>query len=274
MSTHRDQLPEAHSGFLDRALAHLTKDLRIAGVAAGGSYLTNSIDEFSDLDLVIFIEPSAYESVLDQRQSIAAELGPLLAAFTGEHVGEPRLLICLYGPPLLHVDLKFVNLEDAGERIEDPAVLFERDGRLSAVFAETAASFPDLDLQWIEDRFWVWIHYAAAKIGRGELMEACDFLAFLRSQVLGPLALRQQGARPSGVRKIEFAAAQLAAEIQNTVTVYDSSSCLAALELSVDLYRSLRMQSVTESLVLRHQAETAAFEYLQEIRSRVQLAKA
>ena len=273
MSAHRTQLPESHAGFLDRALAHLTKDPRIAGVAAGGSYLTNSIDEYSDLDLVIFIEPSAYESVMNQRQTIAGELGPLLAAFTGEHVGEPRLLICLYGPPLLHVDLKFVSLEDAGERIEDPAVLFERDGRLSGVFAETAARFPDLDLQWIEDRFWVWIHYAAAKIGRGELMEACDFLAFLRAQVLGPLSLKQQGARPSGVRKIEFAAPQLAGEIQNTVTAYDSLACLNALEVSADLYRRLRIKSATESLVLRGQAESAAFEYLQEIRSRVQLAK-
>jgi len=274
MSTQRDQLPEAHSGFLDRALAHLTKDSRIAGVAAGGSYLTNSIDEFSDLDLVIFIDPPAYESVLNQRQTIAAELGPLLAAFTGEHVGEPRLLICLYGPPLLHVDLKFVSLEDAGERIEDPAVLFERDGRLTAAFDKTPAHFPELDLQWIEDRFWVWIHYAAAKIGRGELMEACDFLAFLRAQVLGPLALKQQGARPSGVRKIEFAAAQLAAEIQNTITTYDALSCLAALENSATIYRGLRIQAAPESLVLRKEAETAATEYLQKIRSRVQLEKA
>ena len=35
------------------------------------------------------------------------------ATFTGEHVGESRVLICLYGPPLLHVDLKFVSLSDA-----------------------------------------------------------------------------------------------------------------------------------------------------------------
>ena len=274
MSTPRIQLPEPHSGFLDRALAHLTKDSRIAGVAAGGSYLTNSIDEYSDLDLVIFIEASAYDSVMSQRQPIAGELGPLLAAFTGEHVGEPRLLICLYGPPLLHVDLKFVSLEDAGERIEDPVVLFERDGRLTAALAVTAARFPDLDLQWIEDRFWVWIHYAAAKIGRGELMEACDFLAFLRAQVLGPLALKQQGARPAGVRKMEFVAPQLTAEIQNTVTAYDSLSCLTALEFSVDLYRRLRIQSATKSFVGRTEAETAAFEYLREIKSRVQLANA
>ena len=45
-----------------------------------------------------------------QRKVLAGTLGHLLHAFTGEHVGEPRLLICLYGPELLHVDLKFMDL--------------------------------------------------------------------------------------------------------------------------------------------------------------------
>jgi predicted nucleotidyltransferase len=273
MNPDRDQLPKAHAGFLDRALARLNQDSRIVGVAAGGSYLTNSIDEYSDLDLVIVIEPSAYESVMSQRQSIAAELGPLLAAFTGEHVGEPRLLICLYGPPLLHVDLKFISLDDARERIEDPAVLFERDGRLTDALRETAAYPPELDLQWIEDRFWVWIHYAAAKIGRGELMEACDFLAFLRAQVLGPLALNERGARPSGVRKIEFVAPDTAKQIQNTMGAYDRLSCVTALESAADLYRELRKKSATKSLIQRGEAETAAIDYLQEIKVRVQLTQ-
>jgi hypothetical protein len=44
----------------------------------------------------------------------------LLVGFTGEHVGEPRVLICLYGPPVLHVDLKFgksqLGLRPAGVR--------------------------------------------------------------------------------------------------------------------------------------------------------------
>ena len=45
---------------------------------------------------------------MGERRTIAESCGGLLAAFTGEHVGEPRLLICLYGPPLAHVNLKFV----------------------------------------------------------------------------------------------------------------------------------------------------------------------
>ena len=196
-------LPEPHADFLRNALDCLKKDERLVGVAAGGSYATCCIDEFSDLDLLIAVEPDAYESVLSERQAIARGIGPLHAAFTGEHVGEPRLLLCLYQSPLLHVDLKFIRLPDAATRVEEPVVLWERDGRLSAALQTGTAVFPRPDLQWMEDRFWVWVHYAAGKIGRGELFEAIEGLSFLRVQVLGSLALLSRRARPSGVRKIE-----------------------------------------------------------------------
>jgi len=259
-------LPQAHAAFLKRALAQLEKDDRIVGAAAGGSFLTNSIDEYSDLDLVIVVEPQSYESVMEQRVNIAGDLGPLLAAFTGEHVGEPRLLICLYGPPPLHVDLKFIKPDDMADRIENPAVLFEREGRLTAALGDKDVRYPEPDLQWIEDRFWIWIHYAATKIGRGELMEAHDFLAFLRAQVLGPLSLQASGARPTGVRKIELAAPELAMEMQATLAAYDALSCLAAIEASAKMYRRLRQSLATDSLILREEADSATMKYLEHIR--------
>jgi len=124
-------LPEPHATFLRNALDCLKKDERLAGIAAGGSYVTRSLDQFSDLDLLIAVEPAEYESVMSERQVIARGLGSLHAAFTGEHVGEPRLLICLYSSPLLHVDLKFIRLSDTATRVEEPVVLWERDGRFS-----------------------------------------------------------------------------------------------------------------------------------------------
>ena len=155
-------VPEPHATFLHTAVARLSEDERLVGVAAGGSYLTQAMDAFSDLDLVVAVEPAAYASVLEDRKRIAGGLGPLLAAFTGEHVGEPRVLICLYGPPLLHVDLKFVSLPDLADRVEDPAVLWERDGRMRTALTGRPAAFPAPAPQWIEDRFWVWIHYGAS----------------------------------------------------------------------------------------------------------------
>jgi predicted nucleotidyltransferase len=264
----RVTVPEPHAAFLEHALERLEKDERLVGVAAGGSYVTGSMDEFSDLDLVIAVEPAAYQSVTTERQSIAQGLGPLLAAFTGEHVGEPRLLICLYGPPLLHVDLKFVSLPDAALRVENPTVLWERDGRLSAALGAATPVFPEPDLQWIEDRFWVWVHYVAGKIGRGELFDAIDSLSFLRAHVLGPLALLSRGARPSGVRRVEFAAPELADDMQSTLATYSARSCAAALRAAANLYVELRRQMADGALRCHRPAEEAAMAYLGEIEAR------
>src|SRR5690349_6184317 len=91
--------PEAHRRFVQRALTRLSADLRFVGLAAAGSWAEDNMDDFSDLDLLLAVEPAHIEDVMAQRQDIAASLGGLLASFTGEHVGEPRLLIGLYGDP-------------------------------------------------------------------------------------------------------------------------------------------------------------------------------
>lgn len=259
------KLPGLHRRTADRIIAELAKDTRIAGVAAGGSWLT-ALDEYSDLDLVIAVHPEHEHAVSLERSAIAARCGPLLAAFTGEHVGEPRLLVCLYGPPLLHVDLKFVALPDLGRRVEDPVILWQRDEAMSRAMSGTAASYPQPDPQWIEDRFWIWVHYGASKIGRGELFEAIDFIGYLRTQVLGPLLLARAGRRPAGVRRIEQHLPAEAATLARTLCRHDRASCGEALRAAIELYRRLREgRDVTR----RAAAEQAAVAYLDEILGRV-----
>ncbi len=254
-------LPEGHARFLAEAVSRLAADPRVVGVAGGGSLVSGSFDEFSDLDLVIAVDDEGYETVLAERRMLAGALGPLLQGFMGEHVGEPRLLICLYGPPLLHVDLKFVALRDAHVRVEDPVILWEREGRLTTAFSRGAARFPEPNQAWLGERFWIWVHYGATKIGRGELFEALDFLSFLRGSVLGPLILQKVGARPSGVRRLEQAAPEWAKELERTVATHDARECLAALEATVSLYRRLRPEGTTESAT-----ERAVMVYVDEIR--------
>jgi hypothetical protein len=224
------------------------------------------MDEFSDLDLVVAVEPLEYSSVMTERHAIAASLGHLLAAFTGEHVGEPRLLVCLYDEPLLHVDLKFVNLNDVADRVEDPIFLWERDGRLAEALTHGKAEYPAPNPKWIEERFWIWVHYAATKIGRGELFEAIDFLSFLRMNVLGPLGLICAGGRPAGVRRIEMVAPAFARELRRTIASYDAHECLRAVRACVEIYRTLR--SDADNVKLEGPAERAAMKYLSEVEQR------
>jgi hypothetical protein len=253
--------------FLDRALPRLQADRRIVGVGAGGSWLSGTMDEYSDLDLVIACDPAGYDAVMRERVAIAECLGPLLNAFAGDHVHEPRLLICLYAPEPLHVDLKFVAVDDLRERVEDPVVLWERDGALSAVLACAPARFPHPDPQWIEDRFWTWIHYVAAKIGRGELFEVIGSLAFVRERVLGPLIHLRRGCLPRAVRRLEIEAAQDVAALAATVAAHDRSACIAATRATVRLYRTLRDHHATPELIRRDAAEAAVVAYLDRIAS-------
>ena len=127
--------------FAQKAKEIFSKNENVIGLAVGGSWLSNKIDEFSDLDLIVVTT----EKITDDKtlmMQYAKSLGNFLSGFTGEHVGEPRVLICLYDNPLLHVDLKFVTLEEFHVRVETPHILLDRDGQLQRSLDNSEASFP------------------------------------------------------------------------------------------------------------------------------------
>ena len=262
-------LADSQRDLLRRIIEGVRRNPALVGLAAAGSFRSGAMDEFSDLDLVVVVDPSRADAVRERRASLAAELGPLLSAFTGEHVGEPRLLICLYGAPVVHVDLKFLTPEELSERVEDPVLLWDRDGRARGALEAGTAAWPDPDPQWIEDRFWTWVHYAAAKIGRGELFEALDFTAFLREKVLGPLALREAGVPANGVRRVERDAPARARQMRETVARYDARDLVSAVRAAVALYRELRDRDGNPKLRRSRAAEAAAIEYLDAVARKI-----
>jgi hypothetical protein len=233
-------VPGPHSALLDRIVAALRRDDRLEAVLASGSLVNGGFDDHSDLDLVVLVRPDVYVATMSKRRAIAESIGGLLAAFTGEHVGEPRLLICLYGPPLVHVDLKFVMLEDMRSLVERPRLLWAREAPKVQECLEVAdVAWPNRSPQWFEDRAWVWLHYCAAKLLRGELYEAIGMLAFFREQILGPMFHREAGRPQRGVRRIEQDAHATAA-LTETVPALDRAAALLALKRSIGLYIELR----------------------------------
>jgi predicted nucleotidyltransferase len=249
---------------LEVLLSACRADPRIVGVTLAGSTATGQTDEFSDVDTVIVSTDESHPELLAGARDFAARLGPLLVAFTGEHVGEPRLLIALYGPPLLHVDLKFVGLSDLAVRVEDGVVAWERDGLVSAALAGSPAVWPAPDPQWLEDRFWVWVHYCAAKIGRGELFECLDALSMIRGLVLGPLLAVRAGARPQGARRLERLAPEKVPALAATIGDHSVEGCADALRAAIALYGELRDPAVER----RDAAEEACVAYLEDVASR------
>lgn len=254
--------------FAQKVITTLQNDPNILGLAAGGSWIQNKLDEYSDLDLIL-VTKKKISGDKEKMLSYAKSFGDFISGFTGEHVGEPRLLICLYDNPLLHVDIKFLTLEELKERIEDPDVLFERDKQLSNLIKTTKPVKLETDLQWLEDRFWTWIHYTATKIGRGEYFEALNTIEFLRSQVLTPLMHLKNKSGTRGARRAEMIL--LPPDLENlkiTVAQYNRASVIKALDNIISIYKSLRRKLFDEKIELQKRAERKSLDYFNAIKSK------
>jgi len=253
--------------FAYRVAELVKKDDTVIGLAAGGSWISNEIDEYSDLDLILITEIKIAGDK-EKMMGYARRFGDLISGFTGEHVGEPRVLICLYDNPLLHVDIKFLTLPEFYDRVEDPVVLFERNNQLSEIINSTNAVWPQPDFQWIEDRFWTWVHYACLKIGRGELMEAFDFLSFLRMTVLSPLLQVKNNKQARGLRRVETALSLSDLEnLKITIAQYNKASVIKALDNSISIYKSLRRKLYPDAVQLQSKAEKKSLEYMKKIKN-------
>lgn len=254
--------------FIERAIEKIKEDENVLGLAVAGSWITNEIDEYSDVDLILFTKEklSGDKEIM---MAYASRFGKLISGFTGEHVGEPRVLICLYDDPLLHVDIKFLTLEEYASRIEDPVIVFEREGAITNLHKASEAAWPYPSYQWIEDRFWTWVHYAALKLGRGEDFEALDFLSYIRMMVLAPLLQIKNGNLPRALRKVETKlSTEYFESLKSTVASYDKASIFHALGNSIALYRSLRKDLFGGDVELQKVAEEKVMDYLAKIKER------
>jgi predicted nucleotidyltransferase len=252
--------------FIDTVVTKIKNDHEVIGLAVAGSFITQEIDEFSDVDLIL-VTRNKIAPDLNKMEAYAKTFGDYLNGFTGEHVGERRVLICLYDNPLLHVDIKFLTLDEFEQRVEDPVIVFDRDQALEKIIRSTKSAWPAVDYQWIEDRFWTWVHYTTLKLGRGEDFEALDTLSFIRTLVTAPLLQIKNGQLPRGARKVEFnfEASDLKKLIA-TVPAYSAKAIFEALENTVSLYQAVRQEVYPSSIQLKSKTEIRAVDYLAEIK--------
>lgn len=251
-------MPSVQATVCERIAAALHADARLEALLLAGSAIGGTMDAQSDLDFVVVCAEPDYAAVMQSRREIASGAGALLAAFSGEHVGEPRLLICLYADPLLHVDFKFVTAAMLSPRVEDPLIVWSRSEAVAGRLADGSSLWPNQAPEWFEERFWIWLHYAASKRRRGELFETIAMLSFLREQVLGPLIARARGKDQRGLRRIEHDDAWTA-RLKCTLAGHDAGELGAAILVAAELYLQLRsahwplpqnLDPVREALVL------------------------
>jgi hypothetical protein len=166
----------------------------------------------------------------------------------------------------VHVDIKFLTLHEFGTRIETPAILHDTDGQLQLRIDQTQAKFPYPDYQWIEDRFWVWIHYTLVKIGRGEYFETLDSLAYLRKVIFGPLLHIRNGNLPKAVRKVEtmISPGDLG-QLRSLLAEDNKGSLLKAVQNAARLYSDLRKELFGKEIILHEATRQRVMKLLQEM---------
>lgn len=251
--------------FAQKVIAVIQNDPQVIGLAVAGSWADDELDEFSDIDFVLVTK----EKIGGNKEKMfeyARSFGDFISGFTGDHVGEPRLLVCLYDNPLLHVDIKFVTLKELEKRVDNPVVLFERGNKLTEVISSTKPEWPDPDFQWIEDRIWTWVHYIAAKIGRGEFFEAMNGIEYIRANVLAPLMQVKGRKKARGLRKVENKLSP--ADLENlkiTVAQYTKASLVKSLDNIISIYRSLRRKLYTDNVQLQEKAEKKSVAYFKQL---------
>jgi predicted nucleotidyltransferase len=251
--------------FALKAAAILKQDETVIGLTVGGSWLSDELDDFSDLDLILVTKEKISTDKL-KMLNYAQQLGDFLSGFTGEHVGEPKLLVCLYDNPLLHVDIKFLTIDEFAQRVENPIILLDTNDQLKLVIENTKAVFPYPNYQWLEDRFWIWIHYTLGKIARGELFEAIDAIGYIRANVIGQLFHIQNNDLPRGMRKVE---AKLKADqihyLKETIPHYNKKSSLLSLNKTIEIYKQLRTDLYDSSIQLQIKTEKVVMDYYKDI---------
>jgi len=212
----------------------------VVGMAVTGSFAAGYPDPYSDVDLRIAVEDGALEAALADRREFADAGGTVVAIFTGEHVGVPELVIVLYDD-LTHVDLHFQPADRVGKLGKGlpAAVLWERDGRVSAQLPGADHDDPGAKLAWWEARMWTWCWYIQTKVLRGEAYEALDALAYVRANVLFPLLAMTRGRRPGAARRVEDMLGDLAPEFARTAPPPDRTEALEGLRAAIRLYRTL-----------------------------------
>jgi hypothetical protein len=234
-----DQLPRHREKLIASCLAG-TNEPDVVGMAIAGSFVDGRPDIYSDLDLRVVLANGSFERVFPRREEFALACGPLLAAFTAEHLGEPQLLITLYDD-LMHVDYLFTELADAPRKNEGRKVqvLWQRDAEVSEAFSQLYVAEPATDLAYMESRMWTWTWYIQSKILRGELWEAVSALNFVRDMVLFRLLAIAQGIRYRGARYAEQVVREQAGAVARTLGSLDNESLLEALRATVRLYLEL-----------------------------------
>jgi hypothetical protein len=222
-----------------------TKQAQACGLFDGlllhGSSQQGQNDVYSDLDFVCLL--SANKSTVSDEEMLEfmKSLGEIAVTAPVRLGAQARVYLCLYMAKLARVDFTVATRYHWKTMVEKPMVLWDRtDGELTKEIDQADFSWPKLDPDDLDSRFWLCVEQAVRRLGRGECFEILDILGIMRSNFLGPMLFRQAGLAPHGVRRIEAKLPRQADLLKQTLASAENSECRSAILASINIYRKLR----------------------------------
>ena len=170
----------ARRAMIARLTTAAASDPRIVGMLDYGSGSHGRVDEWSDIDVEVFVRDEDYDAFARDWKEWAAGFGTLLLAYVG-HIGHPWTVYDTEPVPL-RVDFDLVHASDLEQVVTWPTsptsveamVLYDgTGGRLSSLIAGMVGrSLAPEDLHATFDEvngdFWYYLLYVLSKLGRGD----------------------------------------------------------------------------------------------------------
>lgn len=171
----------ARNRLLAAILAHARNDSRVLAVLDYGSTSEGRGDAWSDIDLALAIDPTAWDPFTERWRDWLASCGPVMLAFVS-FVGHPwavmetdawpvRVDLHLYGgPPDDDLHAALPDWPNAPDSV-DAMLLFDRESRYrEAVGAKVGASLDPDDVAAafasVSGHFWYYVHRTWSKMQR------------------------------------------------------------------------------------------------------------
>jgi predicted nucleotidyltransferase len=247
-----------HKARLEAICLAAMREQRVVAMTIWGSFARGTADWYSDLDLGLVSEDDDVQHVSRTAREIAESSGPVVAAYPGEHFGEPDMVTVLY-EDLIHLDLTAIGLSAfAARRLPADFMLWERK-ELSSLVGRAGEDveeqeIPPGDLGGMDQKMWTWVWYAQSKILRGEVWEAYDSINYMRTFVLFPLVRVTEGVSSAeGSRWIDELIGDRREDFARTLPAPDRKAALDALRQTVRLYLDL-----VDPLLAKYCVEPAA----------------
>lgn len=240
-------IPAGMSGpdrrFLERLMAGLRSDNRVAALFLGGSHAAGTADEHSDLDLYLITSDAAFESLRSERKALLGALGEIV--FLEEHSDFGFLMLLFIYADGVHGEIALAPARDLHDVHGGPhVVLLDRKGLLEGrefetfrLDQESRARVTESLLRW----FWYDRGLLYVALARENLWSAHHYLELCRERCL-TLArlLAHPGIWPGGHEKAEaMLDTAMLALFEPTVVPLDSDRMYRAAHKVTDLYLQL-----------------------------------